>query len=54
MTLGPIPWTAMVLWCDRHGLDRDVANHLIAVVRLVDRETLRRLGEHKDDKRGRR
>lgn len=40
--LGPIPWTAMVDWCVWHRLERDVANHVIKVLRLVDQETLRR------------
>jgi hypothetical protein len=48
MSLGPIPWTAMVQWCAYHNLDRGVANHLIRVLRLVDQETLRRVAERKN------
>lgn len=38
---GPIPWTAISEWCDRHGLDgdqRDAMNHHI---RAMDLEYLK-------------
>lgn len=47
MTIGPIPWLAMLEWCRYHRLDRDVANHLIRILRIADAETLRRLREKK-------
>lgn len=42
MTVGPIPWTAMLEWCQFHNLDRDVAKHLIRVLMCVDAEYARR------------
>lgn len=41
-SVGPIPWMAMVHWCEYHRLEPDVADHLIAVIREVDAVTLRR------------
>jgi hypothetical protein len=45
MSLGPIPWTAMVQWCEYHDLERPVATHLIEVLRYIDADTLRRDAE---------
>lgn len=45
MGIGPIPWTAMLEWCRHHNLRRDVSNHLINVLRLVDADTLRKAAE---------
>lgn len=45
MTIGPIPWTAMLEWCRWHGLDRDLTDHVVRVLRLVDAETLRRANQ---------
>lgn len=42
MGAGPVPWLAMVAWCEYHHLERDVADHVINVVRSVDAETMRR------------
>lgn len=42
MGIGPIPWTAMIEWCRHHDLRRDITDHLIAVLRFVDNETLLR------------
>lgn len=42
MSIGPIPWTAMVEWARHHDLTRQVTDHLINVLRRVDQETLRR------------
>jgi hypothetical protein len=36
MATGPIPWTAIVAWCEFHQLDRDVAAAVIYVVRSID------------------
>lgn len=44
-SMGPIPWTAMVQWCDHHNLERDVADFVVSVMRLVDADTLRRAAE---------
>ena len=40
--MGPIPWTAIVKWCELHDLDREVTAKVITVIRIVDAETLRR------------
>lgn len=44
-SMGPIPWASMVAWAEYHGLDREVTDHLIAVLRIVDAETLRRAAQ---------
>jgi hypothetical protein len=36
MVLGPIPYTAVVLWSDRNGLDPDVADMLWGAIKIVD------------------
>lgn len=41
-SMGPIPWTAMLAWAEHHNLEREVTDHLINVLRVVDAETLRR------------
>lgn len=38
MSAGPIPWTAMDAWADRHQLDQDSALLLISVLRILDNE----------------
>jgi hypothetical protein len=43
--IGPIPVTVMWQWCDRHGLDRELADHVTTVLRHVDAETLRRAAQ---------
>lgn len=47
MGLGPIPWTAIVKWCEVHDLDAQVAAKVILVIRIVDAETLRRAASKK-------
>jgi hypothetical protein len=36
MAVGPIPWTAIVAWCDRRGLDPDAAELVTRVIRVLD------------------
>lgn len=43
--IGPIPWLAMLEWARHHELDREVTEHLITVLRIIDAETLRRAAE---------
>lgn len=38
MDVGPIPWTAIVQWCDFHGLDHDASEIMIYVIRMLDNE----------------
>lgn len=38
MTVGPIPWTAIVQWAEFHDLDRDAAGILVHVIRQLDIE----------------
>lgn len=45
--IGPIPATAVWMWADRHGLDGELAKHLMAVVRRVDAEALRRAAKER-------
>lgn len=42
MAVGPIPWTAIVTWCDFHELDRESAMILIHVIRQLDNERAER------------
>lgn len=35
--IGPIPWTAIVAYADRAGLDREAGDVLVEVVRSLDR-----------------
>ncbi len=42
MALGPIPWTAMLDWCNYHHVARELVQHVVTVMRLVDQETMRR------------
>lgn len=36
MSIGPIPWTAMVLYADRQRLDWDVTEAFIDIIRQMD------------------
>lgn len=36
MTVGPIPWTAIVQWCEFHGLDDEASAVLVHVIRTLD------------------
>jgi hypothetical protein len=38
MAAGPIPWSAIVQWCQFHQLDREASMILIHVIRQVDNE----------------
>ena len=38
MALGPIPWTAIVAWCEFHELDREASVTLVQVIRQLDHE----------------
>ena len=38
MAMGPIPWTAIVAWCEFHELDRDASVALVQVIRQLDHE----------------
>ena len=57
MAMGPIPWTAIVAWCEFHDLDYDTAVLVIDVIRMVDRdraeaaESKRRIDELRGGKR---
>jgi hypothetical protein len=42
MGMGPIPWLAMRAWASYHELSDEAFELLVAVVRHVDAETLRR------------
>ena len=42
MAVGPIPWTAIVAWCEFHELDRDAAMQLIHVIRKLDNDRAER------------
>lgn len=42
MGIGPVPWLAMVQWCEYHRVEHEAAKHMIRVLRAVDAETLRR------------
>jgi hypothetical protein len=44
MAMGPIPWTAIVTWCEFHSdeLDRDAAVQLIHVIRQLDNDRAER------------
>lgn len=42
MSMGQIPWTAMVDWCLFNGLDDFSSRHLINVLRAIDLEIVRR------------
>lgn len=51
MSLGCIPFTAILRWSEWYGLDRDATNILVDVIRIldrdrVDREESRRRMEH--------
>lgn len=52
MGIGPVRTSAISEWCDRRGLDHDVAEHLRRVLRVVDAETLRRWREQNKPKKG--
>ncbi len=45
--MGPIPWTAMIDWCEYHGMGRDTTDHLVNVVRRVDSIYIRRANAKK-------
>ena len=36
MDLGPVPWSAAMDWCDRHGLDAQGARVVWSVIRRID------------------
>ena len=36
MSLGPIPWSKMVQYADRSGLDPDVADAFVDIMRTMD------------------
>lgn len=36
MSIGPIPWTAMVKYADRYRLDYDVAEAFVDIIREMD------------------
>lgn len=36
MSLGPIPWSKIVMYADRVGLDFDVAEAFIDIIRTMD------------------
>ena len=36
MGIGPIPWTAIVEYAEWHGLDRDVAEAFVDIMREMD------------------
>jgi hypothetical protein len=38
MAVGPIPWTAIVTWCEVHGLDRETTGLISTVIRMVDND----------------
>lgn len=38
MAAGPIPWTAIVHWCEFHGLDHEATQVVIYVIRTLDIE----------------
>ena len=38
MAVGPVPWSAIVRWCEFHGLDRDATRIILHVVRQLDNE----------------
>jgi hypothetical protein len=43
MSIGPVPVSAIDSWCDRHGLDFDVAEHLKAALLYVDGDYMARM-----------
>lgn len=47
MGLGPVSWVAMIEWARYHDLDREVTDHLIHILRMVDTEMLRRANQAK-------
>lgn len=36
MAVGPIPWTAIVAWCEFHELDREITAVVVHVIRTLD------------------
>lgn len=36
MATGPIPWTAIVRWCEFHELDREATMIVVHVIRTLD------------------
>lgn len=42
MDIGAIPWTAVIMWADFHGLDRDATAILWGVIRYVENENAER------------
>lgn len=47
MAPGPIPWSAVMSWCDREGLDDDVTELLWVVVHGHDVDYLNALATKK-------
>lgn len=45
MSLGPIPWLAMLEWASYHELGRTETDLMINILRRVDAETMRRQAE---------
>jgi energy-converting hydrogenase Eha subunit B len=59
MVVGPIPYTAIVTWCDVNGLDPEAMRIMTHVIRVLDidraeREAAKRKIEDIKNKRGRR
>lgn len=38
MAVGPVPWTAILAWCEFHGLDHEATQVMIHVIRMLDVE----------------
>lgn len=51
MTVGPIRVTDIWTWCDRHGLDRDVAEVVIDVIRTLDIERAKQMNAVQEQRR---
>jgi hypothetical protein len=45
MSVGAIPWTAIVHYADWHGLERDVAEAFVDILRTMDNAFLASVAE---------
>jgi hypothetical protein len=50
MSMGPIPWTAMVTYADRYRLDYDVAEAFVDIMRSMDAAYLVHHSEQQEKK----
>lgn len=48
MSLGPIPWTAMIQYADRFGLDEDLIDDFIYIMRIMDEAYIEHSNKKKD------